>query len=54
MEPNQQTQPIARFVTGSTMRHVLTMTATASVGLIAVFAVAQRKIISGITSGAVK
>ena len=35
----QPAQPIARFTTGSTMRHVLTMTATASVGLIAVFAV---------------
>jgi len=39
MESSQKTQPIARFVTGSTMRHVLTMTATASVGLMAVFAV---------------
>lgn len=29
----------AKFVTGSTMRHILVMTATASVGLTAVFAV---------------
>jgi putative MATE family efflux protein len=41
----EQTQPVRRsaeqgkFVTGSTMRHVVTMTATGSIGLIAVFLV---------------
>lgn len=32
-------QPVGRFVTGSTLRHVVTMTATGSIGLAAVFAV---------------
>ncbi len=31
--------PVAKFVTGSTMRHVLTMTATGSIGLVAIFVV---------------
>src|SRR5919112_494311 len=31
--------PLPRFVTGSTMRHVTVMTATGSVGLIAIFVV---------------
>jgi putative MATE family efflux protein len=34
-----RTAELPRFVTGSTMRHVLVMTATASVGLIAIFVV---------------
>ncbi len=36
---NTPSSDSAKFVTGSTMRHVLTMTVTASIGLIAVFAV---------------
>lgn len=32
-------RPLPRFVTGSTMRHVVVMTATGSIGLIAIFAV---------------
>jgi putative MATE family efflux protein len=38
---NEKSQPgqTAKFTTGSTMRHVITMTATGSVGLIAVFIV---------------
>ncbi len=31
--------PLPRFVTGSTMRHVVVMTATGAVGLIAIFVV---------------
>ena len=31
--------PVARFVTGSTMRHVIVMTMTSSVGLMALFLV---------------
>jgi hypothetical protein len=32
-------EPLPVFVTGSTMRHVIVMTATASVGLMAIFLV---------------
>jgi hypothetical protein len=39
MDSKPQRAPNARFVTGSTMRHVIVMTATGSVGLIAVFIV---------------
>lgn len=35
----QQTSPDAKFVTGATLRHVVVMTATGSVGLVAVFLV---------------
>src|SRR3954469_20733351 len=33
------TSHIAKFVTGSTMRHVIVMTATGSIGLVAIFIV---------------
>ena len=36
--PRPRTEP-AKFVTGSTMRHVITMTATGSIGLVAIFIV---------------
>ena len=39
MDSKPQRAPNARFVTGSTMRHVIVMTATGSIGLIAVFIV---------------
>ena len=32
-------KPVGRFVTGSTMRHTAVMTATGSIGLVAVFIV---------------
>jgi MATE family, multidrug efflux pump len=38
-KPARGTVETARFVTGSTMRHVLVMTATGSIGLIAIFVV---------------
>jgi hypothetical protein len=37
--PPTSTRPPAVFVTGSTMRHVIVMTATGSVGLMAIFLV---------------
>lgn len=37
--PNHERGEQAKFVTGSTMRHVITMTATGSIGLVAIFIV---------------
>src|SRR5918997_702300 len=39
VQPGRTRPPLPRFVTGSTMRHVVVMTATGSVGLIAIFMV---------------
>src|SRR5918997_14967 len=38
-EAGRAEPPLPRFVTGSTMRHVTVMTATGSVGLVAIFSV---------------